>query len=222
MYKFDLESSKYKLILGGIILLFVLVICHAFSYLPENEKPDVVLEEININNQSEIVTKKVEEESSNTTDDIEQNEEVSEDTITTSKKEITPLEIISEEELVEIASKDNANEIENNEISFDSFFEKAQGLKKKHSFDEAIQYYQKAFNYAKTAEERAICFEEIAISYASLKRYGSALVNAQKAYNIKPTTTREVLLARLHYKTGNIEQALEKAQSVMKRDFINE
>ena len=59
----------------------------------------------------------------------------------------------------------------------------------------------------------------MAIVYAISKRYGSAISAAQRAYNIAPTSNREMLLARLYYKTGDTERATAKANNVLRRDF---
>ena len=49
--------------------------------------------------------------------------------------------------------------------------------------------------------------------------YGSALSAAQRAYNLAPSSHREVLLARLYYKTGDIDKATSRVNNVLRRDF---
>ena len=86
-------------------------------------------------------------------------------------------------------------------------------------YQEAIKDYQKAYDLADNNEEKALCYEGISNVYAKQKRYGSALSYAQKAYNMYPNTSREILLARLYYKTGDLNRATIRMNNVLKRDF---
>ena len=55
-----------------------------------------------------------------------------------------------------------------------------------------------------------------------MKRYGTALSYAQKAYNTYPTSSREMLLARLYYKTGDLDKATKRMNNVLQRDFASD
>ena len=57
------------------------------------------------------------------------------------------------------------------------------------------------------------------ISDAIVKKYGSAMSYAQKAYNLSPSTNRELLLARLYYKTGDVDKATKRVNNILQRDF---
>jgi hypothetical protein len=58
--------------------------------------------------------------------------------------------------------------------------------------------------------------------YGIVKRYGTALSYAQRAYNAAPTTSREMLIARLYYKTGEIDKATKRVNNILQRDFSND
>lgn len=84
----------------------------------------------------------------------------------------------------------------------------------------AAEVYVNMAESASSADEKADLYEAASTSYGMAKRYGTALAYAQKAYNMSPSTNREVLLARLYYKTGDYSKANDRMNNVMRRDFI--
>ena len=96
---------------------------------------------------------------------------------------------------------------------------KAKEHKNNQQYINALSEYEKAVSKADENSLKALCYDDIALIYAHTKRYGTALAYAQKAYNTYPTTSREVLLARLYYKTGDVEKAINRVNNVLKRDF---
>ena len=68
----------------------------------------------------------------------------------------------------------------------------------------------------------ATSYEGIASIYAARHKYGSALSYATRAYNMSPSSSRELLLARLYYKTGDMEKATRRINNILHRDFSDD
>ena len=100
-----------------------------------------------------------------------------------------------------------------------NLFDKAVTLRKNGNYESAVYEYEKIAKNTDDQKIQANCYEEIARTYASIKRYSSALSYAEKAFNLQSNSDREILLARIYYKTGNSEKATELINSVLKRDF---
>ena len=67
--------------------------------------------------------------------------------------------------------------------------------------------------------DKALCYDNLALIYAVTKRYGSAIIAAQKAYNAQPNINREFMIARLYYKTGKIEEAQNRILYILRKEF---
>ena len=106
--------------------------------------------------------------------------------------------------------------------TYSQVFERAQKYMVEKQYVKSLEEFQKASLLAEDNSSKAACYEEIANIYGIVKRYGTALSFAQKAYNLAPTTARETLLARLYYKTGDIDKATRRINNVLQRDFIVE
>ena len=98
----------------------------------------------------------------------------------------------------------------------------AQKYKRDRQFVKALQEYQKIPAITNDTSMVARSYEEIATIYAIVKKYGTALSYAQKAYNMSPSSSREMLLARLYYKTGDIDKATRRINNVLQRDFSSD
>ena len=105
------------------------------------------------------------------------------------------------------------------EKDYNSELSQARKLRNDKKYIEAVTEYQEIISNTEDKALQALCYEEVAVMYASIKKYGSALSVAQKAYNTQPSTSREVLLARLYYKSGNIDKATTRINNVLRRDF---
>lgn len=101
----------------------------------------------------------------------------------------------------------------------DDVFAKANDLRAEEKYESAVYEYEQLAKNSDNAEFKAKCYEEIALTYASMKRFGSGLSYAQKAFNTAPSTERELLLARMYYKTGSADKAQERVNAILKRDF---
>ena len=199
MDKFDIRSAKLISIIGLILFIFVMVIANAYKYLPSNTadipevNSEINLPANNSDNDNEYDSNESEatEEEAVNNDESRDNRKTAEpEDINSSGNEITPLENIDSD----------------------------------NSISESNNSYEDIINNAKQFKEdkqlvKAECYEEISTIYAISKKYGTALSYAQKAYNLYPSTSREILLARLYYKTGSTDKASDRINNVLRRDF---
>lgn len=207
MDKFDIRSAKLLSIIGLILFIFIMVIANAYKYLP-SETTDIpeVNSEISQPADDNNVENNFSEETDNTVEETTSDNQPEE---TVSKEEYTPLENIDSE-------TKNVSEAES---SFSNVMENAKQFKEDKQLVKAIEEYQKAITLAENSKQKAECYEEISTIYAITKKYGTALSFAQKAYNLCPSTSREILLARLYYKTGSTDKASDRINNVLRRDF---
>ena len=215
MDKFDIKAAKLMSIIIGICFIFIMVVWHAYDYIPQKDSNNILeMQEVqNTDSETETVEKKEEEKLE---DIVEKVQRVDFEKKEINNTEIEPLETIYEnnpeektiEKPVEASIKDYNSELAN-----------ARKLRNDKMYAEAVAEYQKTISNTEDRALQAQCYEEVAIMYATLQKYGSALSIAQKAYNTKPSTSREVLLARLYYKCGNIDKATSRINNVLRRDF---
>ena len=137
-----------------------------------------------------------------------QNENIQEEKTFEDRRPIHELESIEE----------IANNRRNIQYTTNSSIENADEQKQNGNYKEAVEQYKEVASEA-DEKTKAYCYEQIATIHAIEKHYGTALSFAQKAYNTYPSTQREILLARLYYKTGNIEKATNRVNNILKRDF---
>lgn len=220
MNKFDLKTARFIIIIIFICLSFALVVMQAYKYVPETNERQIGIENNNKNSNYNLKVKQnYEKEIENIKKDSHNDEEV------------FVIEDNEQEEIIEPIEKDfelkNSKELEPiselNSINIknfnsDSLFARAIKQKDSNDYKSAIEKFKQL---AETADEKtkADCYEQIAVIHAIEKRYGTALSFAQKAYNTYPNTSREILLARLYYKTGNIDKATNRVNNILKRDF---
>ena len=100
--------------------------------------------------------------------------------------------------------------------------ENALKYKNSKEYTKALDEYTNVLKNTSDNDVKAICYQEISYIYAINKRYGTELSYAQQAYNLVPNSERELLLARLYYKTGDIDKASKRVNNVLKRDFFIE
>lgn len=243
MQKFDIQSAKFMGILIGICLIFMIVVWHAFSYLPEETKTNKIQNEVVVpddeedkqtDNEAEREENKIEESDNmqaNVAEDEYKEPDYKSIKYNSKREEYTPeksndknppeLEPLDDRNLKETELNRNEEVVSHPETLEDTL-SKAQEFRQGHKPISAIAEYQKAIKLTDNSSIKAQCYENIAIIYASAKRYGSALAYAQKAYNTMPTVSREILLARLYYKTGNTDKAESRVNSILRKDFTLE
>lgn len=208
MNNFDMKSARYVGIIIFLCLTFMLAVVNAYKYIPEynakntKEYPELKMENVQ---QNEIVSA---EEAS------DDDEYVEEDTVDEQPEEISQNEELETQKEFKIVDVENLSTND-----FDEIIAEADNYYDEKQFVKAISEYQKAYKVALDNEDKALCYENISTIYAIMKKYGTALAFAQKSYNMSPNTQREVLLARLYYKTGNHDKALERAKNILNREF---
>ena len=120
----------------------------------------------------------------------------------------------------ELLVTENNSEILDNEAI--SPFDNAIKLKNEKKYQEALNQFVEIAKNNNDDKLKSSCYEEISQIYALNKKYGTALSYAQKSFNLNPNTRRELLLARLYYKTGDITNATKRVNNILQRDFIVE
>ena len=215
MQEFDSKQNKLILISIAICILFSIAIIQAFKYIPaktvefEHSEPTINID----------IEKTPSDE-----EELEQ-EDISE------KKELMPIEtkktkdaIVKFENLEnESISEDSEKENDKDRLSpYGIGLQNAKKFLLEKELDSALKEYTKAIDLASNSEERALCYEEIAKIYAAKNDYLSAHTYAQLAFNEKPNSNREILLARIYYKTGQKDKATVRINNVLNRDFSQE
>ncbi len=211
MNNFDIRSARLVAIVIGICLVFVLVVWNAFKFLPSDEdnigqvklppNTEEIADNQDVSSEEDSTEEDVEEES----DAVDQDE----------------LDEIKEAQLVKISETGEpivVAEVEN----IDTVLDSAKNMVAEKKYADAISEYEKAADMTNDNYIKAECYEQIANLYGIVKRYGTALSYAQKAYNLVPSNSREVLLARVYYKTGSIDKANNLMQNVLKREFVQD
>ena len=233
----ELKSKKSLGILILICVIFLILIIKAYSFLPDSKESSKNVYDSE-NSQVENV---IQDNESNTKDENEvenetiQKEQDEEDIRKEKERQI--LDEIEKRKMEEIENErlENINTTEaglkSNETTaleqkdltieeqYNEIFSEASKLYKEKQYVRALEEYQKAANMVTDKELQAKCYEQMSVIYATVKKYGTALAFAQKSFNAAPTTAREILLARLYYKTGNIDKATTRVNNVLKRDF---
>ena len=228
----EFNSKSFLIILFLICTVFLVLIIKAFSFIPdtENASDTIVSRNNSINTPVENRVSEEQTAAVETNNQIEQKAETKE---APQRKEL--LRPSAEEALENLDNLPQEAAAENvSEITADSsatsaepsdeekilkVFAEAGKLKKEKQYVRAIEEYKNISTITNDVNTIAKSYEEIATIYAIVKRYGTALSYAQKAYNMSPSSSREMLLARLYYKTGDIDKATRRVNNVLQRDF---
>lgn len=207
MGNFDIKSAKYLIAVIAICFIFLIAVGNAYKYLPDNnQKNNVTSEQINENNDYNNLTE------SQTESDYEED--------STTKKDYS--KNVKQFEDTDLDDENNSDKIVSDSKETVDVFLKPKELVKDKKYESAIIAYQDISEMTSDDETKAKCYEEISILYAGMKRYNNALMYAQKAYNLKPTTDRDILLCRIYYKTGQQIKAEARIQALVKKDFTLE
>ena len=229
------NSKKFLVMLLLICLVFFILIIKAFEYIPMTDK-DAIVSRNNIENLNKPAEENAEEQQNNQNEQTEKptlDVKLTPDFVDKQKNEVQtdatkttePLENITDLPENTIATN-NSEETKSIELTPEEKADKillaAQKYKKDKQYVKALEEYQKIPTITNDTTTIARSYEEIATIYAIVKRYGTALSYAQKAYNMSPSSSREMLLARLYYKTGDIDKATKRINNVLQRDFSSD
>ncbi len=227
------NSKKFLIMLLLICVVFLVVIIKAFEYIPVTDK-DAVISRNNIENINKPASDSEETASENeNTENVEKKTldiNLTPDFVEKPKTEplkeekvVEPLENITDLPKDAVEANSEAKPVElTPEEKAEKVFITAQKYRKDRQFVKALEEYQKIPTITNDTATVARSYEEIATIYAIVKRYGTALSFAQKAYNMSPSSSREMLLARLYYKTGDIDKATRRINNVLQRDFSSD
>ena len=223
--KYDLKSMRFIAILLFICLVFIGVVWQAFQYLPsddinQNESQITVPGddfEVNSDESADEDAEMDDEEGSDDDADVsdeEDNEGVDEDVTESAPQEVAPQRTEPDKKFDVI---ENPEELTSNDV--DSLIDGAIKSRESKNYVAAINGYEGAIKATGDPIVKAECYEQISTIYAAMKKYESALGYAQRAYNLSPTSSRELLLAKLNYKTGNVDKANGQLKDVLNRDI---
>ena len=200
----NFDSKTAKIMIALIAVFAMIVICLPYAY--RNAK-NTAESEIKRTNEYSVPVDNGSLDPNRIKSQLD-NESNTEPEFKETKREKIPgikLEEIKENEIIQ--------EIDNNN------FAKAEALRTEKKYESAVYEYEQMAKLSNDNKIKAKWYEEIAITYAVMKRYGTALPYAEKAYNTEPNIQRQFLLARILYKTGHEDIATEKIDEILKGDF---
>lgn len=216
------DSRKYMIILIVICLTFALIIIKAYDYLPDEE----------IGRVGEIP---IEEQTNNpvNTDESEQNKVVTENKkpqkhgilYKSTDEELdgmtfdeikAPKDEIDAETTVE--EKKTESQLSSDELLIKSLFNTKKLLSNKE-YSIALNEYKNIIESTQDNIILADCYDGMAEIYAKEKRYGTALTYANMANKASPSLSREFIIAKIYYNSGNIDDAINRVNNILKRNF---
>ncbi len=227
----DFNTKKYLILMFIICAAFFIIVIKAFEYLPTDDK-QLATNQARVSNINRT-----------TTTEPVQNENIINEENSVSKKqkhvhidllknsvedvgetipEIQAPEGVDYEKTEIKTTDDNAAkyELSSEEKAVISLY-KAKNYYSNGEFSTALKEYNSVVQMTNNSELVAQGYEGIAHVYAANRKLGTALAFATKAYTINPSSSRELLLARLYYKTGDIEKATKRVNNILHRDFSN-
>ena len=245
MEKFDFDSKKYVLLLVLVCLVFFIIIVKAFDYLPDAENNETISRQnVAIDNGYNAENSNNETNGAyNSAQNIDQksgtftlNESTisNDEPIHVASKNVTPdfeeikapagvgLEPIDETDSAEQKSEGKSEPELSSQEKAELALMMGNKYRKTSNLASALAEYQKVAELTNDKELLASSYEGIATLYAIKKRYGTALNYATKAYNTSPNSSREMLLARIYYKTGDIDKATKRVNNLLHRDFADD
>lgn len=231
---YDFNSKKYVLLLFIVCTLFLILTIKAFDYLPvETPQQKINVETINTPAQSSVRVP-TEGESKEEKIKDEDSDRHKSGHIDFMKKENSTYNESDKFEEIEAPkgiieedfSAENSTEKTNTNIQTLSKNEQAlksiingQKYKANSDYTNALKEFQKVSELTNDKELNAMSCENIAEIYAKLKKYGTALSFAGKAYQLAPSSAREMLIARIYYNAGNTDTAITRMNNLLKRGF---
>ena len=225
----NFNSKKFFILLTVVCVVFVVAIINAFMYLPTDDNQILKVGNADVNMNYSDKTQSEDDSEDNTTSEEQSSNKKGKIVVNDDLEEIDAPPGVNEG-AVNIegteAAKANAEAGDSKaevELSPEQKAEAALIAGNKYRNDKqyvkALEEYQKVYNITQNKDLVASSYEGIATVYASNKRYGTALSFATKAYNMSPSSNREMLLARLFYKTGEVDKATQRVNNVLKREF---
>lgn len=225
---YDFNSKKFIWLLIMVCILFFVFVVKAFDYLPKKNVSEEALQsaQTSINTQNNVQN---DEEGNSEAEEVQKNSrEEKRGSIIVSEEDkpdiIDEIEIPNSK-LDELQTEETAEPIVQSKLSPEEEALRAIITAKRNvqqnDYKSAIEEYQKVPGLTDNNELIAMSYEGISEVYAATKRYGTALSFAAKAYNASPSSSREMLIARIYYKAGNTENAINRVNNLLKKGFTN-
>ncbi|MCQ2754644.1 MAG: hypothetical protein MJ231_06320 [bacterium] len=214
-----MDNKKYLMYTAVTFLLMTFLVVGAYNMSSKTKVNTNTIEEEQVEQAESTAAENNDEESESISEESnkdeitksQRNEEIDIPAPPTEKKQfdnkISELQPISDENV-------SKNPDINNKL--------AEAVNAKHNADysKAIECYNSLLEAESgNSSIKAICYEGLAEVYAKQKRYGTAIINAQKAYSSEPTSTRRFLLAKIYYKAGETEKAKTLTNMALEGDF---
>ena len=212
MNKIDIKMLRALILVVLLFIIFGAAITKKTQYLPSKENPNMQ-SVVDVQPNDEIINKdsNIENVQESANENKSENISVeSKEVVSDTKSDLPELDKVTE----------NNSETTDNETI--SPFDNAIKLKNEKKYQEALNQFVEIAKNNNDNKLKSSCYEEISQIYALNKKYGTALSYAQKSFNLNPNTRRELLLARLYYKTGDITNATKRVNNILQRDFIVE
>ena len=224
------NAKKFLVLLIVVLLVLFLLVIKAFEMAASNERKNVniPIEELNTPAQEQANTDsevdiKIEPDKPKKTLNITLPKYNNDNDIPEIKApEGTNISEIKLPETEPLDNIETANNVKVESERPDAILAKARDFRKNRSYTEALNELQKIQNMTDNKSLIAASYQEIATIYAINRKYGTALSFASRAYNMEPNTEREMLLARIYYKSGDIDKATTRVNNVLHREFIND
>ena len=218
---FNFRAKRTILIMLFMCAVLFFVIVKAFDFLPQENNNTAVPQ------QKMADTQKVENIPEEETEPLQEkrktlNINLPQTADLDKTSEITNIPPTEDFEEIKDDSATQKEPIQTKEEQINQLFTEAAKAKAAKEYTNALNKYQEILSLVEDVDAKAKCYEGIATIYAIGKKYGSALSFAQKAYNLSPTSSREILLARIYYKTGDINKATTRINNVLQRDFASD
>lgn len=211
----DLKSLRMVCIAIAMCVFMAMIISHAFKYLPENTesmRTPISVEDINSHREGdeEQTAEELRERIKTLEEELEHSNRAKED----AENRVSQMERVRTDEPFHEIPEQNHDESE-----FAMVYGNAEKEFSAKSYEKALVFYQNALQIAESDKQRADCYLGLSKVYAIQQRFGSAISNAQKAHNIKPSYESAVMLAKLNHRTGNPARATQSMKTLIERDF---
>ena len=228
---FDFESKKYIILLLVVCFLFLILVIKAFDYLPAQNindenmpiKENVVEEQSNgeAGNSQEEIKEETENENK---DNIEENQESTKSGVLYKSNDYEINSMFEESEIelpksqlddVPPIIEELPNKLSPAEIALKSIIN-ARKYTQVNDYTNAINEYKNAIKNTKDKDILAEVYDGIAQVYILNKNYKTALSFAEKANELSPSFTREFVIAKILYVSGNTGDAINKINKILK------
>ncbi|MBE7703618.1 MAG: hypothetical protein E7Z89_06165 [Cyanobacteria bacterium SIG28] len=217
MYNYDIKAMRFIVLTTTVCFFFAMLVMNAYKYIPQNDNqknlnlynnesalfpPTLTSNNVEKNNavQVDVTEEDVIETYSEDVIEENRNENEEEIKVSTSVKNLEPLE--PAEELNDISNSDllqKKEKVSENKKT-EELIRKAEIFYNDGEYDEALKIYENIINTTTNKELKAVCLEKSSrISYKQ-RRYGNAIVFMQQSNKLVPSQNKEYFLKQIYEK----------------------